>query len=395
MRVALGIVRLFPEGGLQRHCLDMARLLRARGHQVMVFTGKNLCDLPDDFPLTLLPVRAFTNHGMDRAFARKFAAATAGRFDRIVGFNKLTGLDILYCADPPFDVPRRRWWDRLPPRHWARLTLEGESFRPLSPTHIIALTASLAEAYQQYWRLDASRFTVIPPVIDADRRRQDLRRPDRRRALRAGLHIPANHSVWLWIGAKPRIKGLDRVMAAMVDKPNAFLLMVGVTATSGEGRAAAARARRLGIFDRVRFYGYCEDIPDFLAASDVLVHPARLDVTGQVLLESLINGLPVIASACCGFASLVRAADAGIVLPEPFRPDALAAALTRLEDSELAARFSRNGIEYGRSVVPLDGMAVAADVIEHGPAQSAGRALAAAQRALPKTVSEKISTGGL
>ncbi len=395
MRVALGIVRLFPEGGLQRHCLDVARLLLDRGHQVTVFTSRNLCDLPENLAHTLLPVRALTNHGTDLAFAKKFAAATAGRFDRIVGFNKLTSLDILYCADPPVDVPRRAWWDRILPRHRARLKLEAESVRPLSSTHIIVLTESLAEAYQQYWRLDAERFTVIPPVIDSARRREELRRPDRRNALRAALHIPEGRSVWLWIGAKPHIKGLDRVLAAMVSKPNALLLIVGVTATRGEGRAAAAMAQRLGIFDRVRFYGYCDDIPDFLAASDVLVHPARLDVTGQVLLESIINGLPVIASACCGFASLVGAANAGIVLPEPFRQSALEAALARLEDGALAGLFSQNGIEFGRSVVPRDGMVVAADVIEHGPDQGARRAPPRAPPAqAAKNVSATASTGG-
>ena len=365
MRVALGIVRLFPEGGLQRHCLGVAQLLLDRGHQVTLFTTCNRCDVPDGLSLALLPVRAFTNHGIDRAFARKFAAATAGQFDRIVGFNKLAGLDVLYCADPPMDVPRRAWWKRHLPRHWARLELEGQSFRPLASTKIIALTRSLAENYQQYWHIDAQRFTVIPPVMEATRRRTDPRQPARRDAVRAALHLPAGRSVWLWIGAKPHIKGLDRVMAAMVGTPDALLLMVGVTATRGEGRAAAARARRLGIFDRVRFYGYCDDIPEFMAAADLLVHPARLDVTGQVLLESIVNGLPVIASGCCGFAGLIREAKAGIVLPEPFRQAALEAAVTSLQDPAAAELFSRNGIEYGRNMAPRDGLAIAADVIEY------------------------------
>jgi hypothetical protein len=194
MRVALGIVRLFPESGLQRHCLDRARLLRGRGHHVMVFMAANL---PDDFPLTLLPVRAFTNHGTDWAFARKFAAATAGRFDRIVGFNKLISLDVLYCADPPFDVPQRSWLHRLLPRHRRRLTLEGESFRPLSSAHIIALSGSFAEAYQQYWRLDARRKAADQDNvgIDCTQRRVDAfacrqnvvaRRRGRARSIAAG-----------------------------------------------------------------------------------------------------------------------------------------------------------------------------------------------------------------
>jgi UDP-glucose:(heptosyl)LPS alpha-1,3-glucosyltransferase len=109
----------------------------------------------------------------------------------------------------------------------------------------------------------------------------------------------------------------------------------------------------------------------------------------------MINGLPVIASGCCGFAGRVRAAEAGIVLPEPFRQDALETAVARLDDPALGRRFSRNGIEYGRTAVPLDGLVVAADVIEHGSGQGARRAQAARQPAPSAPhLSEKVSTGG-
>lgn len=365
MRLAFGIVRLFPEGGLQRHCLGVARLLLDRGHKVTLFTSHNLCELPEHLPLRLLPVRAYTNHGTDWAFARQFNAAVAGQFDRVVGFNKIIGLDILYCADPPVEDRLRSRWQRILPRYRARLRLEGESFRPSSSTHIIAVTRELADAYRQYWGLGMNRFTVIPPVIEPARRRPDLRRPDRRNELRAALRLPAGGPVWLWIGAKPHVKGLDRVLAALAVKPNATLLIVGTTADRGEGRAAAAQARRLGVFDRVRFFGYREGIPQFFAVSDVLVHPARRDVTGQVILEAIVNGVPVVASACCGFAGHVRAADAGVVLSEPFAQGDLETALARVEEPALAGFFSKNGIEYGRNVVPLDGRTVAADVIEN------------------------------
>jgi len=364
MRVALGIVRLFPEGGLQRNCLDVAQLLLNRGHQVTIFTASNLCNLPEGASLKLLPVWALTNHGTDWAFARKFAAAVAGKFDRIVGFNKLVGLDVLYCADPPVEEPPRGWWYRRLPRHRARLKLEGKSFRPAAATHIIALTNPLVAAYRQHWGLDADRFTIIPPGVDNDRRRPDLRNAERRKALRRALHIQPDRPVWLWIGAKPYTKGLDRAMVALAANPAALLLIIGVTASRGEGRAAARQARRLGVFDRVRFYGYCEDVPDFLALSDFLIHPARLDVTGQVILESIINGLPVIASACCGFAEHVSAANAGIVLPEPFSPHDLEAAVARFGEPGVAETFSANGIAYGRKMDPLYGLTVAADVIE-------------------------------
>lgn len=372
LRVAFGIVRLFPEGGLQRDCVRLGRLLLKRGHQVAIFTTENRFDLPEGLALTLLPVCGFTNHGRDWGFAGKFAAAVSGQFDCVVGFNKLIGLDFLYCADPPVADRRRGFWQRATPRYRTRLKLERECFAPGASTHIIALTQVSAQTYRNYWGIGPDRFTVIPPGIDADRRHGELRQPAKRAALRAALDLPADRAVWLWIGAQPHTKGLDRVIAALPAQPAAILLVVGVASDAGEGRASAVKAQHLGVADRVRFFGYREDIPNFFAAADVLVHPARLDTTGQVILEAMVNGLPVIASGCCGFAEHVHAANAGIVLEEPFAQSALEAALVRAVEPGLAVTFSRNGIDYGRSAVPLDGLAVAADVIEQrGRAASA------------------------
>ena len=47
-------------------------------------------------------------------------------------------------------------------------------------------------------------------------------------------------------------------------------------------------------------------------------------VPGTVIIESLINGLPVITTAECGYAPHVRKADAGLVIPSPFTQEAWA-----------------------------------------------------------------------
>jgi UDP-glucose:(heptosyl)LPS alpha-1,3-glucosyltransferase len=364
LRVAFGIVRLFPEGGLQRDCVRLARLMARRGHDVTIFTAMNRWGAATDLSITLLPVDEPTNHGTDWAFARKFVAATAGKFDRIVGFNKLTGLDVLYCADPPVAQRRRYWWQRVLPRYRARLRLEGESFRPDATTHIVALTNIAAANYRRHWGLRTGRFTVMPPGLDDARRRPELREPSRRQALRAALGVAGDQPVWLWIGAQPRTKGLDRALKALATQPNAVLLVVGVTNHKGAGAAAAVQARWLGVAGRVRFLGFREDVANLLAAADVLVHPARLDVSGQVILEALVNGLPSIVTGCCGFAEHVREAGSGIVLPEPFAQADLNAAVVRIADPALAAAFSKSGIDYGHKTVPRDGLIVAADVIE-------------------------------
>ena len=127
MRIALGIVKLFPEGGLQRDCIRLARILVARGHDVTIFTSEN--KWPFDRPpcaIVLLPVRAYTNHRLDLNFAKRLAAATADGFDRVVGFNKLTGLDFYYCGDPSILDRGRNPIERSLPRHRVQTMLEQE-----------------------------------------------------------------------------------------------------------------------------------------------------------------------------------------------------------------------------------------------------------------------------
>jgi glycosyltransferase involved in cell wall biosynthesis len=372
--IAFGIVRLFPQGGLQRDCMRLAYLLKQRGHRVTIFTSRFDGPYDRDLNVAVMPVTAATNHGIDLAFARKLVQVTSGRFDRVVGFNKLLGLDMLYCADPSVYERHRSPLLRAFPRRYVQTELERASFSPAAATHILALTPTLADTYRKHWGTPKERFTIIPPGIDPRRLKPALRNPKQREITRTALGIEADRRVWLLIGAKPYIKGIDRALLALRSEPETVFLTVGVDANSRDGRKVLAVASRLRVADRVRLLGYREDIAELMAAADLLVHPARLEITGQVILEAVVNGLPAVVSGLCGFAHHVREADAGIVLPEPFVQADLEAALRRARDPDLAAHWSANGRRYGERIKPTVGLDVAADVIEHGPVISAATA---------------------
>jgi UDP-glucose:(heptosyl)LPS alpha-1,3-glucosyltransferase len=365
MRIALGIVKLFPEGGLQRDCMRLARILAKRGHDVTLFTSENRWT-GDAAPcrIVLLPVRALSNHRTDVKFATRFAAATAQGFDRVLGFNKLIGLDVYYCADPPAETRDRGPLAKLLPRHRAQLMLERECFGPSQTTHILALTQASAESYRSAWETPPQRITVLQPSIDPSRLRPSLRAPPHRARLRAGLGLADEQTAWLWVGAQPHVKGLDRALAALRSTPDTVLLAAGVAPNAKD----AVEAQRLMGGDRVRFLGFRDDIAELMAAADVLVHPSRMDVTGQVILEATVNGLPAVVTGLCGFAEHVSTSGAGIVLPEPFVQHDLDAALMRLRDAVLRETMSRAGIVYGQRTAPISGLDQAADIIEAKPA---------------------------
>jgi UDP-glucose:(heptosyl)LPS alpha-1,3-glucosyltransferase len=192
--------------------------------------------------------------------------------------------------------------------------------------------------------------------------------------------------VWIAIGVQPHTKGFDRTVRALREFPSAKLLVVGLLQASTRAAAALAmRAKRLGLAHRISFLGHREDIPDLMAAADLLVHPARHDTTGTVILEAVVNGLPVVTTSNCGYAEHVIAAQSGIVIREPFNAAAFAAALSAAEDAARCGQWSASAERYGAQYFLYDGRRRAAEIIVGVAAERARRRSTAAAAAKPAT----------
>jgi glycosyltransferase involved in cell wall biosynthesis len=99
-------------------------------------------------------------------------------------------------------------------------------------------------------------------------------------------------------------------------------------------------ADALGIADRVELRGHRADVWDELSRVDVLVHASVTpEPFGQVILEGMAAGVPVIAARAGGPAEILRDDVTG-VLYEPADVGELAAAMRRMLDSTLRERLS-------------------------------------------------------
>ena len=61
----------------------------------------------------------------------------------------------------------------------------------------------------------------------------------------------------------------------------------------------------MGIADRVHFAGWRADVPEILAASDLLVLPSAWEGMPNVVLEAMASGLPVVATSVEGVEELL------------------------------------------------------------------------------------------
>jgi UDP-glucose:(heptosyl)LPS alpha-1,3-glucosyltransferase len=69
MQLAFTLFKYFPFGGLQRDFLRIALACQSRGHAIRVYTLSWQGDIPADFELMKVPVKALSNHRRYEKFA--------------------------------------------------------------------------------------------------------------------------------------------------------------------------------------------------------------------------------------------------------------------------------------------------------------------------------------
>ena len=126
-----------------------------------------------------------------------------------------------------------------------------------------------------------------------------------------------------------------------------------------EGDALRADAAALG--DRFRFLGLRGDVPEVMAAADVLVVPSINEGMGRVVLEAGAVGTPVVASDVGGIPEVLRDSVTGVLVP-PESPESIARVLVALAGSP--ERLERMGIASRAHVIPAFGLERMVEQIE-------------------------------
>lgn len=165
-----------------------------------------------------------------------------------------------------------------------------------------------------------------------------------RREVRARLGLPPGARLVLTVGRLTEQKGhrflLEAVPAVIECAPDAYFLWVGVGPLERELRQ---RIGALELDARVRLLGRCDDVPDLLAAVDLLVLPSLFEGLPLAVLEAMAAGLPVVGTRVCGTVETIRDGETGRLV-EARDPSALAAAILEiLAGPDLAARWGAAG----------------------------------------------------
>jgi UDP-glucose:(heptosyl)LPS alpha-1,3-glucosyltransferase len=328
MNIALSLFKYFPFGGLQRDMTAIALELVDRGHRVTVLATDWQGERLTNVDLEFIKVKGISNHSRMTAYSAQIdRIKQQQRFDIIVGFNKCAGLDVYYVADVCWQSKLHgQWLKQRLPRYRAYLDLEAQTFNNPCSTFLF-ISAGEIENYRRFYRFSEKQALLLPPGID----QKFIRPPDAdeiRNKFRKEFDLADKDTACLFVGSGFKTKGLDRAIRAFAELPdrNKRFFVIGKDKTS----AYQKLARQLGFAKQVTFLGGRDDVQRFYLGCDMLLHPARFENTGTVLLEAALSGLFVITTSACGYAGHIKAMACGEVIAEPFQQEALNRAIMRL-----------------------------------------------------------------
>ena len=372
MKVAQLATRYPPgPGGVERHVAELAPLLAARGHRVDVYPSELYREFPwERLPSSVpreeatafgavhrLPVWSLPGElhytffrGLDRALARDrpdlLHAHTYGTHQVAVArrHHRRFGAPFVLTAHfhPIWSIEGG----------WLRHRLRGFYDRRIAGRIVREAAAVVVQTHEEE-RLLRSLGLPLPEVVIVPPGYRPLPSPPPKAppfSARYGIPGPYLLFVGRWASNKGLLELLEAFAAVVKEAPDAHLVLVGED--GGMRSAVEARSRSLGVNGRLHAVGHLEDERWITAAyreARLTVLPSEYEAFGLVLLESLAQGTPVVASRVGGIPEVIEDGRSGLLVP-PKSPADLATAIRRLwNDPALARRLG----EYGRTeVVP-------------------------------------------
>lgn len=306
--VALCVYEYLPTAPNCRPLAAIAAACQQRGMDARVYACEFAEALPPGIPAVRLRVAAWSAAGRLARYQRRLAARLARHGARcVIGFHEaLRGVD-MRCG-PALEVACR-------------------------PARCCGA---------------ATRAPLPPGVAPAPPRPRERSQP-------------ADTVVFAMIGGDLAAHGVDRLFAAFGKLPARARARCRVLAA---GRLAAkhlAAARAFDMGDRVAIRGDAK-AHDILGAADVFVDLAFRACANGWVFDAMAAGLVVLTHAEVAEARLVRDADAGLVLPTPFRQAECDRALAHIVEAPAsrrdwranAVRFALRPERYGQAAHVAD-----------------------------------------
>lgn len=303
----LMVIDGLPGGGAEKVVITLVAGLLAAGHRVSLFSLRAVCEysLPAEVDYQVLadrcrkPWRKLTElsrraRQLDRAVA--LAEREGGEFDLVVSHLHKTDRIVRQCRQ----LKKENSWfclhgvfsaSYLGHRSGLSRWLKARKIqRVYQGRNLIGVSASVLADVKSAFAVQPRREAAIANPFDIASIRQLAQQP---------MSTPGGGFI-LHVGRFHETKRHDRLMQAY--KLSGLMLPLVLLGKGSEEKTAAlrAQARELGIEQRVIFQGFTDNPYAWMKQASLLVVSSDSEGFGNVLIESMLCGTPVVSTRCPG-----------------------------------------------------------------------------------------------
>jgi len=331
VKIAVVRQKYTPFGGAERFVERALAALAAQGTEVTLLCREWAGGEQGGFPVEIVDppyARLSGRRGRDRSFAHAVQDIIAqGRFDIVQSHERIPGCHIYRAGDGVHATwlelrgqvqnAAQRFATRAHPWHRYVLAAEAAMFGHPALRAVICNSRMVMDDIARRFGVAEAKLHLIRNGVDTAHfhpgLREEHRAARRGEVMRSGIPWDGcsnTAKVILFVGSGFERKGLATLLDALARLPQTQLWVVG------RDKAQAAmerRAARLGIADRVRFFGPQTDVRPFYGAADLFCLPTLYDPSPNAALEALACGLPVVTTTTCGAAELITEGSNGSV----------------------------------------------------------------------------------
>jgi UDP-glucose:(heptosyl)LPS alpha-1,3-glucosyltransferase len=323
VRIAIVRKKYTFHGGAEGFSQSLITQLSRCGHEIHIFAIQ--WELSSSLPNVFFhKVRAVTFNSVlrDVSFALLSSRLLKREsFDVIQSHDKTLYQDICRAGDGCHIEWLRQRWKRaglaekasivVNPYHWLILALERTIFLQHRFRKVIAISEFVKKSLIEHYHVPEEDIRVIYNGVDLEKFHPRNRERHRSR-IRRHYAIPDDAFVILFVGSGFERKGLRYLLQAvdLIAKP-----VTVIVAGKGAARKYAGFSGR----QRVIFCGPQPEVSSYYAASDLFVLPTIYEPFGNVHLEALASGLPVITTKLSGASEIITDGIQGYVVEVPDR----------------------------------------------------------------------------
>ena len=352
MRIAVLRKKYTFHGGAEGFSRSFIERLAGEGHEMHIFAMKWQTGLSHDkIYFHKVPAVSLNSFLRDLSFAAVcflMMKRLRKNFDIIQTHDKTLYQDVYRAGDGCHIEWLKQRWKRTGllgklsvvanPYHWLILGLERSIFRGHKFNKIIAISDMVKKNIIDNYNVSPADIEVIYNGVDL-KRFHPVNRVRFRSEIRQRYGISDTDFVVLFMGSGFERKGIGYLIKAVESMKKAAAVMIVGRGSDKKFKTPSPRTGE----GKIIFCGPQKENYKYYAAADIFVFPTMYEPFGNVHLEALASGLPVITTKQSGASEIINDGVQGFVIREPEDIQAIAEKMHLLiNNREILEAMSKN-----------------------------------------------------